>query len=57
MNIVPFIIQVLALISLLLAALNWPNSRVSWLGLGMFLWLLSLMVAGHVALHATPGVG
>jgi len=51
MNILPFLIQIVALVCLLFAAFNLvPTSRVSWLGMGMFLWLLSLMVSG-VVLH------
>jgi hypothetical protein len=56
MNIIPFIIQLIALACLFIAALNLLQpSRVIWGWLGMFLWLLSLMV-GAVNLHPTIGV-
>jgi hypothetical protein len=52
MNIVPFLLQVVALVCLLLAALNVPSrGRIQWFAAGMFLWLLSLMVSG-IELHA-----
>lgn len=58
MNIVPLILQIIALVCLLFAAFNLfggPPARPSWGWLGMFLWLLSLMVSG-IVLHATSGV-
>ena len=58
MNIVPLILQLIALVCLLFAAFNLfggPPARPAWGWLGMFLWLLSLMVSG-IALHATAGV-
>jgi hypothetical protein len=58
MNIVPLILQVIALLCLFFAAFNLftaaPNKPV-WGWLGMALWLLSLMVSG-ITLHATVGV-
>jgi hypothetical protein len=58
MNIVPLILQLIALVCLLFAAFNLfggPPQRPVWGWLGLFLWLLSLMVSG-IALHATYGV-
>ena len=58
MNILPLLLQVLALICLAFAAFNLftaPAKKPSWGWLGLFLWLLSLMVSG-IALHATSGV-
>ena len=57
MNILPLLIQIVALVSLCFAAFNLfaGANRPSWGWLGMFLWLLSLMVSG-IALHATSGV-
>jgi hypothetical protein len=56
MNILPFILQLIALACLLFATFSmFPTSRVSWGWAGMFLWLLSLMVSG-IALHPTIGV-
>jgi hypothetical protein len=55
MNIIPFIIQLIALICLLIAALNLLQpSRVLYGWLGLFFWLLSLMV-GVIDLHPTLG--
>lgn len=50
MNILSFILQIIALICLFAAALNVAWARVSLGWLGLALWLLSLMVGG-VALH------
>jgi hypothetical protein len=52
MNILPFLLQVVALVCLLLAALSFPpaGGRLQWFPTGMFLWLLSLMVSG-IVLH------
>jgi hypothetical protein len=53
-----FIIQFIALICLFFAALNLfppPQGRPVWGWLGMFLWLLSLML-GSFILHTTAGV-
>jgi hypothetical protein len=48
---ITLVLQVVALVLLLLAALNIPqNPRISWGWLGMFFWLLSLMLAA-VSLH------
>ena len=56
MYILPFLLQLIALLCLLFSAFGlFPSSRVNWMGAGLFLWLLSLMVSG-VALHATTGV-
>ena len=57
MNIIPLIIQIFALICLAFAAFNLftgPAPKPAWGWLGMFLWLLSLMVSG-IQLHATYG--
>lgn len=48
MTIIPFILQVAALVCLLLAVLG--RGEVPWGWLGMFLWLLSLMVT-TIGLH------
>ena len=51
MNVIPFLLQIAALVFLAFAAGNFfPTSRVSWGWLGMFLWLLSLMVT-DIRLH------
>ena len=57
MNILPLLIQIVALVCLCFAAFDlFPGAgRPKWGWLGMFLWLLSLMVSG-IALHATSGV-
>lgn len=56
MNILPLLLQLVALVCLLFAAFNlFPRPNPSWGWLGMFLWLLSLMVSG-IELHATSGV-
>lgn len=58
MNILPFLLQLVALACLLFAAFNLfggPPNRPVWGWLGMFLWLLSLMVSG-IVLHPTIGV-
>lgn len=55
MNIIPLLLQIAALICLAFASFGLfagPPSRPSWGWLGMFLWLLSLMVNG-IDLHAT----
>ena len=57
MNIVPLILQIIALVCLAFAAFNLfqsPPNKPVWGWLGMFLWLLSLMVSG-IQLHATYG--
>ena len=55
MNILPFIIQLAALVFLFFAAFGlFPSGKVQWGWCGMFLWLLSLMVS-VVNLHATVG--
>jgi len=52
MNVIPFLIQLAALIFLFMAAFNLvPSSRVVWGWLGLCLWLLSLMI-DSVQLHA-----
>lgn len=52
MNVI-LIIQIFALVCLFLAALNlFPKPRLTWGWLGMFLWLLSLMI-GSFSLHTT----
>lgn len=51
MNILPFLLQVVALVCLFLAMLNLaPTPRLSWGWAGLFFWLLSLMVSG-IELH------
>lgn len=56
MNILPLLLQLIALVCLLFAAFNlFTRPNPSWGWLGMFLWLLSLMVSG-IVLHATTGV-
>jgi hypothetical protein len=53
MNILPLLLQLVALICLLFAAFGlFPpaQGRPQWGWLGMFLWLLSLMVSG-IVLH------
>lgn len=50
MNALAFILQVVAVICLFLAALSVPVPRVQAGWLGLALWLLSLMVGG-VTLH------
>lgn len=53
MNILPFVLQVAALICLIFAAFNLftaPPNKPVWGWLGMMLWLLSLMVSG-IQLH------
>lgn len=51
MAIVSFILQIVALVCLLLAALNVRSPPpIAWGWLGLFLWLLSLMTSG-VVLH------
>ena len=53
MNItITLILQIVALVLLAMAGLNVPNKpRLVWGWLGMFFWLLSLMLAA-VSLHA-----
>ena len=59
MNII-LIIQIIALVCLLFAAFNLfppPKGRPIWGWLGMFLWLLSLMIGTiQIQLHTTSGV-
>lgn len=52
MNILPFLLQVIALVCLLLATLSFPppGGRFAWFPAGMFFWLLSLMVSA-IQLH------
>lgn len=49
MEIVPFLIQVAALVCLFFAALGFFPGKISWGWAGMFLWLASLMLS--VAVH------
>jgi hypothetical protein len=50
-NIIPLLLQVVALICLLFAAFGLvPRAVPQWGWLGMLLWLLSLMVSG-IELH------
>ncbi|HLA60957.1 MAG TPA: hypothetical protein VK626_01805 [Nitrospiraceae bacterium] len=56
MNIVPLLLQIGALFCLFCAAFNLftaPPNKPAWGWLGMFLWLLSLMLTAQ--LHATSG--
>jgi len=58
MDIVPFILQLIALACFFIAAMGWftaPAPRPFWGWLGLFFLLLSWMLTGH--LHATPGTG
>lgn len=58
MNILPLLLQVAALVCLLFAAFNLftaPPNKPVWGWLGMFLWLLSLMITG-IQLHPAAGV-
>ena len=48
MQILPFLLQVIALVCLFLAMIGFP--RFQWFPAGMFFWLLSLMVSG-ILLH------
>ena len=51
MNVLPLMLQIIALICLIAAAVGlWPTSKVQWGWLGMALWLFSLMIGG-VVLH------
>lgn len=52
MNILPFLLQIAALVFLCFGAFNLfgGGGRPNWPWLGMFLWLLSLMVNG-IQLH------
>lgn len=45
MNIIPFLLQVAALVCLLFATFGLFPSKLQWGWAGMFLWLLSLMVS------------
>jgi hypothetical protein len=55
-NIVPFILQLIALGCFFCAFVGWFAPRqVQLIALGLFLWLLSLMVSPFF-LHATQGV-
>lgn len=58
MSILPFALQLGALLCLVFAAFNLftaPPNKPVWGWLGMLLWLLSLMVSG-VYLHQTTGI-
>lgn len=51
MTIIPFLLQIAALVCLIFATFNlFPTNKVVWGWAGMFLWLLSLMVS-MVQLH------
>lgn len=51
MAILPFLLQIVALVCLLLATFSFPTpGRYAWFPAGMFFWLLSLMVSG-IVLH------
>lgn len=58
MNIVPLVLQIIALIAFLMAWFNrpFPKER-SWnlIAAGLFFWLLSLMIGGYVQLHPVHG--
>lgn len=59
MNIVPFALQIIALIAFFMAWFRWPFPKSNpWdlVAMGLFFWLLSLMISGHVDLHPTSGV-
>lgn len=54
MNIVPFVMQIIALVFFAMAWFNIPFPRASpWnlIAAGLFLALLSFMIAGHIDLH------
>lgn len=54
MNIVPLVLQVIALIAFLLAWFNRPFPKERpWnlIACGLFFWLLSLMIGGYISLH------
>lgn len=58
MNIIPLILQIFALICLAFAAFNLfqsPPNKPNWGWLGMFLFVLSLMVSG-ITLHEVTGI-
>lgn len=58
MNILPLLLQIIALVCLFFAAFGLfasPPNKPVWGWLGMALWLLSLMVNG-ITLHATAGI-
>lgn len=55
MSVVPFFMQIAALICLFFAAFGlFPTSKVNWFPLGMALWLASLMVT--LVLHPAGGI-
>lgn len=57
MTILPFLLQLAALFCLACAAFHWfqtPPRKPDWQALGLFLWLLSLMV-GYLQLHPIVG--
>jgi steroid 5-alpha reductase family enzyme len=57
MNIISFVLQCIALLCLAFAAFNLfqaPPNKPVWGWLGMFLWLLSLMIS-VIALHPITG--
>jgi hypothetical protein len=54
LNIFPLIVQLIALACLFIAAVGWftaPPNKPFWGWLGLFLWLLSEMIAS-ISLHA-----
>lgn len=58
MSIVPLLLQITALVCFLIAFFNGQVPKTapkSWGWMGLFLWLLSLMLGGAVVLHATSG--
>jgi hypothetical protein len=57
MNFLPLALQIAALVCFVFAFTGWfegPPPKPRWGWLGLFLWLLSLMITG--GLHATYGV-
>ncbi len=57
MNFLPLVLQIAALVCFLFAFTGWfagPAPRPVWGWLGLFFWLLSLMITG--GLHSTGGV-
>ena len=51
MTIIPFLLQIAALVCLVFATFGlFPTSKLAWGWAGLFLWLLSLMVTA-VQLH------
>jgi len=55
MEILPVALQIAALVcfAMVFFRVNVPKERpMGWIGAGLFLWLVSYMIVGQVALHA-----